>query len=341
MSEISDELYQRLHGFRAIKREEIKENQSKWYYLDLRYNEGDKRREIDVETENIINPLLKEVLAYDVNKNPEEYYIWRTVGDDKVRSSHEEHDGYAFNWHIAPNTGHPGNEANCRCSAISYNPKKHKILHVDLRGLKIGDDEDKLIIIITQADITGAFAKSLEGKETINYSLYGDSFTKEFIDQMLADERFQQALKLTLSNEGGYSNNPLDKGGKTNYGISAKIYPNEDIENLTRERASAIYYRDYWIKPKTYMLPDKFAYIVFDDGVLQGQSTAIKNLQKALGIKADGIIGFKTTKAAIHADNSVKRKFIQNIHNVEDEYLKNNPSQKIFEKGHRNRFKKY
>ena len=51
--------------------------------------------------------------------------------------------------------------------------------------------------------------------------------------------------------------------------------------------------------------------------------------------------GFRAIKAAIHADNSVKRKFIQNIHNVEDEYLKNNPSQKIFEKGHRNRFKKY
>ena len=168
MSKVSDELYQRLHGFRAIKREEIKENQSAWYYLDLRYNEGDKRREIDVETENTINPLLKEVLAYDVNKNPDEYYIWRTVGDDKVRSSHAEHEGYAFNWHIAPNTGHPGEDYNCRCSAISYSPKKHKILHVDLRGLKIGNDEDKLIIIITQADITKAFLKSLENEEEKN-----------------------------------------------------------------------------------------------------------------------------------------------------------------------------
>ncbi len=296
MSKVSDELYQRLHGFRAIKREEIKENQSAWYYLDLRYNEGDKRREIDVETENTINPLLKEVLAYDVNKNPDEYYIWRTVGDDKVRSSHAEHDGYAFNWHIAPNTGHPGEDYNCRCSAISYSPKKHKILHVDLRGLKIGNDEDKLIIIITQADITKAFAKSLENEEIINYSLYGDGFTKEFIDQMLADENFQKILnEYIIPNEGGYSDRTGDRGGKTKFGISHKAYPDEDIENLTRERANAIIYRDFYKWNGLDKLPYSIRGFVVDYGMTSSPLNAIRTVHKVLALPPKGtIIGFST-----------------------------------------------
>ena len=211
MSKLADELYQRLHGFKTIKREEAKENQSEWYYLDPRYNEGDKRREIDVETENVVNPLLKEVLAYDVNKNPDEYYIWQTIGDEKVRSSHEEHEGYAFNWHVAPDTGHPGEDYNCRCSAISYSPKKHKILYVDLRGLKIGDDEDKLIIIITQADITGAFAKSLEEEEM-------DVFMPLSADEA-APYVFSQKMRKLL----GYkeSNNDYTKHNNVGGGIGA------------------------------------------------------------------------------------------------------------------------
>jgi lysozyme family protein len=45
---------------------------------------------------------------------------------------------------------------------------------------------------------------------------------------------------------GNYSNHPYDRGGETKYGISSRWYPDEDIQNLTRERANAILYRDYW-----------------------------------------------------------------------------------------------
>ena len=176
-----------------------------------------------------------------------------------------------------------------------------------------------------------------------NYSLYGDGFSKEFIDQMLNDERFQRAMNTrTRANEGGYVNNPNDMGGATNYGISSRWYPNEDIINMTPERASAILYRDYWLQPKMYLLPDEFSDIVFDDGVLQGQPTAIKSLQNALGIKADGIIGPNTINAFDNKDNNVvKSNFIKNVHNIEDKYLQNNPNQRVFEKGHRDRFNRY
>lgn len=342
MSEISDDLYQRLHGFKAVQRISSDSDKSNWYYIDPRYEEGNPHREIDVNNENEVNPLLKEVLAYDVWKNPSEYYIWQTVGDERVRPEHEEHDGYAFNWHIPSENGYPGSERNCRCSAISYSPKKHKVITVDLRGLNIGDDEDDLIITINNAFINQVLSETLYKDNEVDYSLYGEGFTKEFIDQMLNDERFQRAVEATLENEGGYTNNPLDLGGETNYGISARIYSDENIKEITKERAKAIYYRDYWINPKIYMLPDELAYIVFDDGVIQGQPTAIKNLQRALEIEADGVIGTKTLKALKQSNYKlVKEGFIKNVYNVENKYLKKNPSQKIFEKGHKKRFDKY
>jgi lysozyme family protein len=149
-------------------------------------------------------------------------------------------------------------------------------------------------------------------------------------------------MNRTQENEGGYSNHPNDRGGETRYGISSRWYPDEDIANLTRERANAILYRDYWLKPHINKLPDEFADIVFDDGVVQGQPTAIKNLQRALGTHADGIIGPNTLSAFENANyNTVRRNFIRNVNNVEDEYLRNDPSQRVFEKGHRDRFNKY
>ena len=37
-----------------------------------------------------------------------------------------------------------------------------------------------------------------------------------------------------------------DSGGETNMGISKTTHKKEDIKNMTRERANAIFYRDYY-----------------------------------------------------------------------------------------------
>ena len=156
----------------------------------------------------------------------------------------------------------------------------------------------------------------------IDYSLYGNDFSKEFIDNMLGDTRFQHAMQRTKFNEGGFANHPNDRGGITNYGISSKYYPKEDIINITPQRAQAILYRDYWLKPSINQLPDEFADIVFDDGVVQGQPTAIINLQKALGVKPDGLIGSQTLNAFQNKNyDTIKANFIRNVHSVEDKYL--------------------
>jgi len=44
-------------------------------------------------------------------------YVWSTVGDGAVRSSHAARDGKTFKWSDPPEGGHPGTEVQCRCTA--------------------------------------------------------------------------------------------------------------------------------------------------------------------------------------------------------------------------------
>ena len=60
-------------------------------------------------------------------------------------------------------------------------------------------------------------------------------------------ENWEKAVDFILSKEGGYTHDPKDPGGETNFGISKKAFPELDIKNLTRESAKGIYYRVYWI----------------------------------------------------------------------------------------------
>ncbi len=51
------------------------------------------------------------------------HYIWRTAGDDKVRPSHAANEGKIIAWDKPPDTGHPGEDFNCRCKAVAYVPE--------------------------------------------------------------------------------------------------------------------------------------------------------------------------------------------------------------------------
>ena len=122
---------------------------------------------------------------------------------------------------------------------------------------------------------------------------------------------FDNAFKITVGHEGGYTNNRADKGnwtgGKvgvgvlkgTKYGIAANTYPNEDIKNLTLDRAKQLYKRDFWDKAKCDSLPNGIRFHVFDCAVNSGVSRGIKTLQQALGVTADGIVGSNTINAAL------------------------------------------
>jgi lysozyme family protein len=58
---------------------------------------------------------------------------------------------------------------------------------------------------------------------------------------------FLTAAAFVLEEEGGYEPpSAADPGGETNYGISKRAYPDEDIKNMTPGMAKAIYRADFW-----------------------------------------------------------------------------------------------
>ena len=110
---------------------------------------------------------------------------------------------------------------------------------------------------------------------------------------------FNEAIERVLKHEGGYVNDPTDKGGETNYGISKRAYPDLDIKNLTKEDAKKIYYQDYWLKSYADQLPTDVRYIHFDTAINMGLKRAAKLLQESIGgIAVDGIIGNQTLSNA-------------------------------------------
>jgi lysozyme family protein len=114
---------------------------------------------------------------------------------------------------------------------------------------------------------------------------------------------FDRAFLIVVGVEGEFSDDPKDPGnwtgGKTGqgtlkgtrYGISAAAYPNEDIRNLTLDRAKVIYYLDYWQRIRGNDLAWPLNLALFDAAVQHGPTTAISLLQKAVGAKADGNLG--------------------------------------------------
>lgn len=116
---------------------------------------------------------------------------------------------------------------------------------------------------------------------------------------------FDRAFNLLMESEGGYSEDSLDPGGETNFGISKRTYPQEDIQFLTLERAKEIYKRDYWDAIRCDDLPYPINVLIFDAAVNQGKKAAVRMLQEALKITVDGVIGKQTIKAAVAASDSV------------------------------------
>lgn len=145
--------------------------------------------------------------------------------------------------------------------------------------------------------------------------------------------------------EGGLTMNPKDKGNWTggkvgvgelkgsNFGISAAAYPNEDIKNMTRERALFLFKRDYWDKYKCNQLKDSMSIMVSDFAYNSG-IWSIKILQRCLNVKQDGIIGPIT----ISRCNSMSQELlVENYKNQRLQFLRSLSSWSSFGRGWTNR----
>lgn len=118
-----------------------------------------------------------------------------------------------------------------------------------------------------------------------------------------------------LSLEGGYVNNPADKGGPTKWGITENTARSHgylgDMRDLTREQAYAILEQDYWIAPgfsKIAQYSEKLAFELCDAGTNVGPAWPSRWLQRWLNalnnqatkyadLTVDGKIGNQTLKA--------------------------------------------
>ena len=110
------------------------------------------------------------------------------------------------------------------------------------------------------------------------------------------------AIRRTLQWEGGYSNDPDDPGGETNWGISTRANPGVDVADLIEEQAIDIYRTKYWLDIYDDIIAETIGAKVFDMGVNMGHRPAHVCLQRALRavgiqIKEDGIFGKITLKA--------------------------------------------
>lgn len=106
--------------------------------------------------------------------------------------------------------------------------------------------------------------------------------------------QFDEAFKKLIGHEGGYVDHPADPGGATNFGISQRSYPKEDIRGMTLERAKFLYRRDFWDAAGCDALPAKVRFSLFDMAVNSGVKRAVMTLQAAVNADQDGIIGKQT-----------------------------------------------
>jgi lysozyme family protein len=105
----------------------------------------------------------------------------------------------------------------------------------------------------------------------------------------------EQALDALLKVEGGYTNDPRDSGGETNWGVTKAVADafgyTGSMKDMTSDQAKAIYRARYWIQPKfdqLYLLDKDLALMLFDIGVNMGQATGVKFLQRALNVLNQG-----------------------------------------------------
>lgn len=154
---------------------------------------------------------------------------------------------------------------------------------------------------------------------------------------------FKKAFKDLIGIEGGYVNDPDDRGGETKYGISKRSYPHLDIKNLTLEQAQEIYYRDFWFPALEKEYP--IAAEVFDTAVNMGKETAIKILQEALNLMnrnqhsysdviVDGALGPRTLSSYRNADKNTLLKVLNGLQFMRYvEICRRNPSQEKYFNG--------
>jgi lysozyme family protein len=117
-----------------------------------------------------------------------------------------------------------------------------------------------------------------------------------------------------LEREGGFVNDPNDRGGATKYGITRETLSDhrgeavsvDDVRRLTEDEARAIYREEYIEAPGYHGIHDaSLQGLVVDAGVNHGTHRASRWLQRAAGASVDGVVG-PNTLAAVNQGNTLR-----------------------------------
>lgn len=124
------------------------------------------------------------------------------------------------------------------------------------------------------------------------------------------ESNFDSALRHTLKHEGGKVDHPKDPGGRTNQGVTQRVYSAyrsrrglspRDVYLMSDAERDEIYRKQYWDPCRCDALPVGLDYAVFDGAVNSGPVQSAKWLQRALGSyyrgSIDGMIGQGTLAA--------------------------------------------
>lgn len=109
---------------------------------------------------------------------------------------------------------------------------------------------------------------------------------------------YNACLTRLLKDEGGYTNNPNDSGGPTNFGITLADYRKyinkagtaSDVKNMTVDQAKAIYKPKYWDALGCDQLEAGVDYMCFNYGVISGLGRPRKALQRFKSLKGTELI---------------------------------------------------
>ncbi|MEA5034253.1 glycoside hydrolase family 108 protein [Cloacibacillus evryensis] len=166
---------------------------------------------------------------------------------------------------------------------------------------------------------------------------------------------FQRAIGFTLLWEGGYVNDPLDRGGETNRGITrgtlqhahkAGLVDHADVKALTKAEAIKIYKANYWDCYDWGRYGEPVDMILFDVCVNHGLGGVAKIVQRACvscgaDVKIDGKWGPKTREALYRLAWAnglyLSKMLIIKRLNYYDKIVEARPEQKKFLKGWCNR----
>lgn len=132
----------------------------------------------------------------------------------------------------------------------------------------------------------------------------GTLFEQVPLEGGMTEKTINAALDQVATIEGGWSDDPRDPGGKTNHGVTLKflqsIRPDateDDLRNLTKEDARGIFRSEFVDKVGIDKLPDRVQAEAIGLSINAGPARAIKALQAAAGVKADGKVGPQTIAA--------------------------------------------